>query len=240
MSKLIGIDGVPLQQKESDEKEKQENLAKIAEAKAKTAARKAEVEKLLEDSYFAARENFRTDESYFKDYEDFIPEGKYALVKLFKFYVPEELKKEIGLGKTSILVESALNPSELKPKEIDVYEKVYPIVKIISVGDEIVGTEKENGVAKYKSGDLAAVRSNEIEGKKWNPDFLTIMQTFGKQGRNGRPGLVHVPDDMPQKVDALDINWERYRFTNLAKPTDTSENLVYLIPDAQLRGHLKR
>lgn len=235
MSKILGIDGSPLTA-EKTENGGVDTSFELSESIRKANERKAEVEQLVDEAYVAARENFLKDESYFKDYEDFVPEGKRVLVKLFEFSVPEELRKEIDLGKTDILVQSPLN-GELKPKYVSYYEKIYPIVKIIAVGDEIVGTDK--GAPKYKKGDTAAVQVNEIEGKVFNPVFLQILNTFGKSG-NGKPSLAHVPEDVPQKVPALDVNWDRFKFTNLSKPTDTSEKLVYLIPDVKLLGHIRR
>lgn len=183
-------------------------------------------EKKIEKEFAKALKTFLSTD-FSEEYKGYQPLGDKILVKLFKFSPRDELKEE--LGKSEIYVQSKLDGS-FKPKSIAMSEKIFPIVKVIKKG---LGVNNES----IEEGGSYTVPYDEVTGEQWNPDFLHLVQTFsGKSGNQGK--LVNVPEDMPQKLPKLYIDWVRYKFSmpdRLTKETD-EDKLVYLIPSIKLES----
>ena len=110
-------------------------------------------------------------------------------------------------------------------KTVSALDSIFPIVKILKVGDAV----KE---ARYNVGDIAFVPSNDIIGKDWNPKFLQTIQFQSSKGM--KPVL---PDGMEQEILNVEKNWDRYMFVRpwVAKP-EPQDKLTYLIPSPKIRG----
>lgn len=185
-----------------------------------------DTKKALEENFREELEHFISDTSYFDEYRGFNPLSNKVLVKLFRFTPKDNLKKE--LGETEILMPGALD-GKWKPKTQAMAEKIFPIVKVIKRGmgviDEFV-----------KEGGVYTVPYEEITGTQWNPDFLHLVNTFGKSGNQGQ--LVNIPKDMPQRLPKMAIEWARYKFSmpdRLSKETE-DDKLVFLIPTLKLES----
>ena len=159
------------------------------------------------------------------EYERFTPMGDKVIISLFKFQPSSELQSE--LGQSEILVQSQLD-GKFKPKTVALSEKIFPIAKVIKRGCNVTNE-------LIKEGQLYTVPYEEVTGEQWNPDFLHLVQTFsGKSGNQGK--LVNIPEDMPQKLPKLYIDWVRYKFSmpdRLQDETDT-DKLVYIVPSLKL------
>ena len=175
----------------------------------------------LEQSYTDQLVNFIKDDSYFKYYEKFAPLKEKSLVKLFRFIPPEETGTAL-LGLSTKMVQSIVT-GEWSQTAVDLPYIILPIVKIIKKGREVKDTQ-------LVEGGVYIVAYSDIMGESFNPDFMWMMQNFAKNGKNG---IVHIPDDMPQKIPNIEKNWERYKFympDKLGRPSD-DEKMVYLIPE---------
>lgn len=166
---------------------------------------------------------FATNEDYFADYRKYTPLRKEILVKLFKF-TPSD--KE-GLGDTGLFMVKSEISGEFKPRTMALSEKIYPIVKVIKVGADIVDS-------LIKPGKLYTVPWNDVIGTAWNPDFLGMMNGFAKKGETG--AVINIPADMEQRISNLELTWERYKFSMPDRVRDETKDdkLVYLIPEPKL------
>lgn len=161
-----------------------------------------------------------------QEYSKYTPTNDKVLVKVFKF-VPEENTSD--LGRSTILVVSKLDGS-LKPASIANNEKLFPIVKVIKKGKQTPDWVKEN--------ELYVVPYNDIVGDDWNPEFKWMMQNFSQKKGDGKPSIVTIPDDMPQRILKIDIHWERYKFSmpDRISVENETDKLVYLIPPLKLEA----
>jgi len=208
--------------------------------KAKAAAPKVSVEQLnqtfderkkkqqeeLEADYQAQLKEFAEDTSYYDDYNSFSPFTKKVLVRIFKF-VPKIPSEQ--LGHTTIMVESPLD-GKLKPQLIADNEKVFPIVKVFKIGEQV---ENKTYITK---GNLYVVPMDEVMGDDWNPEFMFLMNTMVQQGQKG--GLAKIPEEMRQRIPRLEKNWDKYRFgmpNRLGNQTER-DRLIYLIPEIKLES----
>lgn len=191
-------------------------------------ATEVDTKKSLQQEFERKLEEFIA-EDLSDNYKRYIPRRDKALVKVFKF-TPDANKHQ--LGKSSILMVSALDGT-LKPSSVTKNEKLFPIVKVIKRGSDAPDWVKE--------GELYVVPYNDIVGETWNPDFQWMMQNFSQKKGDGKPSLVTIPDDMPQKLLKIDVNWERYKFSmpdHLGDEKD-GDKLVYLIPTLKLEADYK-
>lgn len=183
--------------------------------------------KALEENFKQSLRDFIEDDSYFPDYKGYIPLGDKVLIRLFKFTPREDLKEH--LGKTEILLPGVLD-GNWKPKIQALSEKIFPIAKVIRKGMRV----NEDFI---KEGGVYTVPYEEVLGTQWNPDFLHLVQTFaGKSGNQGK--LVNIPEDMPQKLPKMAIEWARYKFSmpdRLGKETE-DDKLTFLIPTIKLES----
>lgn len=177
----------------------------------------------IQEDYSRALKAFSEDESYFNEFKDCDPIGKEVIVKLFKFKPSRDLAQKRGLGEKSLIISSKFD-KQLKTTTEALYERYYPIVKVIKVGNEL---------PNIQVGGLYTVPAIDIEGEEWNPDFLHYMNTFAKAD-NGKQGVVHVPEDMPQKLQSVDLNWKRYRFVAPGSVKE-SDGTIFLIPSVKLK-----
>lgn len=169
---------------------------------------------------------FKEDNSYEEEYRRFSPRKDKVLVKVFRF-TPSD--KAFDLGSSPILTISPID-GVLKPSKVSKNEKLFPIVKIIKKGKE--------ASADLEEGKLYVVPYNDIVGDTWNPDFQWMMQNFSQKRGDGKPGLVTIPDDMPQRLNKIDVHWERYKFSMPDRIGDeqSADKLVYLIPELKLEA----
>lgn len=189
------------------------------------AAAKAE----MQVEYVKALKEFYTDESYFEEFKDCEPLGKEVLVKIFFFQPPKVLASKRALGETELIISSKFD-NQLKTTTQALYERYYPIVKVIKKG-----TDAE--LEKIKIGELYTVPSVDIEGEQWNPDFLHYMNTFAKAD-NGKQGVVHTPPDMTPKIQSIKLTWEKYKF-QVPGSVKESDGSIYLVPHIKLKTPYK-
>lgn len=159
-------------------------------------------------------------------YENYNFRRDRCLVKVFKFKPSD---KTIELSRSEILMVSSLDGS-LKTSFESNYEKIFPIVKVIKRGHEAPEWVEE--------GRLYTVPYNDVVGETWNPEFQWLMQSFSQKRGDGKPGMVTIPDDMPQKLQKIDVQWERYKFAmpdRIGAETD-EDKLVYFIPSMKLEA----
>lgn len=185
---------------------------------------KEKIELDLQEDLFNQLKAFKDqDES---GYDHYVFRRDRCLVKVFKF-VPSD--KTVELSKSAILMPSSLN-GEWKPSLASNHEKVVPIVKVLKRGEEAPKWIKE--------GALYTVPMNDIVGETFNPDFLHIINTYAKAGQNGKAAMAHVPEDVPQKLNKIEVQWERYKFAapDKAGKVTEEESLVYLIPSMKLEA----
>lgn len=182
----------------------------------------------LQTQFNQQLQEFVDDNSDSESYQKFTPLREEVLVRLFKFK-PEGNTTE--LGKKEILIWSELQ-KDFIPSNQAIYEKIYPIVKIIKKGLASMNVE-------IKRGGLYTVPVNDVIGLDWNPDFLFTMNNFAKQGKKN--GMTHIPDDMEQKIPKLSKNWEHYKFSMPDRVSEETEEdeLVYLIPELKLKAVYK-
>lgn len=116
-----------------------------------------------------------------------------------------------------------------KLKDKPALENVFPIVKILKVGE---GVKSD----KYKVGDICLVPSTDVIGEDWNPKFLHIMQFQNSQ--NMKPVL---PEGMRQSIPNVEKNWDRYKFVRPWIPNpEPIDHLTYLIPEPKIRGRYSK
>lgn len=202
---------------------------KIKEAQeASEKAKKIEEETKLqaEQEFETAKIKFKEDESYFPDFEGCDPIGKEVLVKIFKFQVSEDLASKGFFGKEILLVPSKLN-GEWVSKTQEKYNRYFPFVKVIKKGNF---EELKN----IKIGELYIVPSDDVVGDEWNPEFMHLMNTFGKA--DGKMGVVHTPHEIPQKLQKIEVHWSRYKFSNPKSAKD--DGLYYLLPYSKIKTPL--
>ncbi len=114
---------------------------------------------------------------------------------------------------------------KFKIKDKPATENVFPIVKILKIGEGVKST-------KHKVGDIVLVPSNEILGEDWNPKFLHYMQFQDSKGMN--PVL---PEGMKQSVPNVQKNWDRFMFIRPWVPQpEEQDKLTYLIPEGRVIG----
>jgi len=180
----------------------------------------------LQEDLYNQLEELVKDNSHKKTYEKYVPRKDKILVKVFKF-IPSD--KDVKLGNSPILMISNLDGT-LKPSSVAKNEKLFPIVKVLKVGSDVDDWVKE--------GQLYIVPWNDIVGETWNPDFQWMMQNFSQKRGDGKPSVVTIPDDMPQKLLKIDVNWERYKFSmpDRIGDEDEEDKLVYLIPQLKLEA----
>jgi hypothetical protein len=183
-------------------------------------------EQLLEEDLMKQLADFKADNSILPEYERFNPRSERVLVQVFKF-VPSD--SSVIMGNSPILTVSPLD-GRLKPSTISKHEKIFPIVKVLKKG--------AFSPEWVEDGALYIVPYNDVVGETWNPDFQFMMQSFSQKKGDGKPGMVTIPDDMEQKLQKIEVNWERYKFSmpdRIGKETDT-DKLVYLIPSLKLEA----
>jgi hypothetical protein len=169
--------------------------------------------------------HFIEDESDVKEYDKYVPRSDKMLVKVFKFHVKEGTE---GLGTSSILIQSPLDGA-WKPKDSVLNEKIFPLVRVLKVGNAV---ENED----IKVGKIYVVPADEVSGDDWNPDFMWMMQNFAKQGKSS--GQLVIPDDMDQKIPKIEKNWARYKFLmpdRIGDATD-EDKLVFLVPTLKIEA----
>ncbi len=214
------------QKKHGVSSEKHDELTKEThEAKKSYEEAQAEAKAEMQVEYVKALKAFYADESYFDEFKDCDPLGKEVLVKIFFFQPPKELASKRALGETELIITSKFD-KQLKTTTQALYERYYPIVKVIKKG-------ADKDLESIKIGGLYTVPAIDIEGEQWNPDFLHYMNTFAKAD-NGKQGQVHTPGDMPPKIQSIKLNWERYKF-QIPGSVKESDGSIYLIPSVKLK-----
>lgn len=183
----------------------------------------------LQEEFIEAQKQFRDDKSYFKSFESCEILGKEVLVKVFKFVPSKELGEKKTFGTTPLMVKSKLNGDLITTTQA-LYERFYPIVKVIKKGDS---PELNN----IEEGKLYIVPTDDIVGDDWNPDFLHYMNTFAKAA-NGKQGIVHTPEEMHQKIPKIEINWSRYKFNN-PMSVEVDNDCYFIIPYIKLKTQYK-
>jgi len=164
------------------------------------------------------------------DYENYFPLGDEVLVEIFSF-IPSKKSEEL-LGTKHIMVKT--KHGEWKPSVVANSEKILPLVRVIRIGNGVTNP-------RIAVGQVYTVSPDEVLSEEWNPDFLHLANTFARApGSQGK--LVNVPDEMPQKLPALDKNWQKYRFVKADTMEDRSEKdrYIYLIPTLKLKTLYKQ
>lgn len=213
----------PIRTSTVDKKETVVNDTEEAKRTYEEAQAQAKAEMQVE--YVKALKDFYSDESYFDEFKDCEPLGKEVLVKIFFFQPPKELASKRALGETELIISSKFD-KQLKTTTQALYERYYPVVKVIKKGSD---KDLEN----IKIGELYTVPAVDIEGEQWNPDFLHYMNTFAKVD-NGKQGIVHTPPDMPPKIQSIKLTWDRYKF-QVPGSVKESDGSIYLIPSVKLK-----
>jgi hypothetical protein len=213
----------PIRTSTVDKKETVVNDTEEAKRTYEEAQAQAKAEMQVE--YVKALKDFYSDESYFDEFKDCEPLGKEVLVKIFFFQPPKELASKRALGETELIISSKFD-KQLKTTTQALYERYYPVVKVIKKGSD---KDLEN----IKIGELYTVPAVDIEGEQWNPDFLHYMNTFAKVD-NGKHGIVHTPPDMPPKIQSIKLTWDRYKF-QVPGSVKESDGSIYLIPSVKLK-----
>lgn len=192
---------------------------------------------------------FIEDDSYFENYDNYIFHGNEVLVKLFEFEPSADLSKKQLLGERVLLL-PIKDPKtgkivDWKPGKAGLERRIYPLVKVIKVGLRVNFVETAEGHLKeidekyrIKEGSLYTVPADDVVGENWNPDFLFNMNSFAKTNQNGKPSIVNTPEDMPQKLPKVEINWAKYKFETVDKIKDKNE-FIYLIPSLKLKARYK-
>lgn len=160
------------------------------------------------------------------EFSRFNPRRDKVLVEVFKFIPTDE---SVSMGKSVLFGISELDGT-LKPLSVIKNEKIFPIVKVLKKG-----TESPDWI---EEGSLYIVPYNDVVGETWNPDFQWMMQNFSQKKGDGKPSVVTIPEDMPQKLPKLDVNWERYKFSmpDRLGDEDEGDKLVYLIPSLKIEA----
>lgn len=163
---------------------------------------------------------FSNNKDYVEKYKNDEVLHKDVIVRIFKFVPETEIKK-------SILIPD--DNGEFKPSSVVIEVRYFPLVQILNVGRDCDG--------KYEIGGVYTVPEHEIAGDDWNPQYLHLMQSFQMQGKQ----LVHVPENMKQKLPNVQINWNRYLYEKTWEAVDSKEREaeVYLIPESKLRTRVK-
>lgn len=187
-------------------------------------ARQREIE-ILQQEFSEQLKEFASDRSIFDEYKQFTPREKDVIVKVFKF-TPSNNK---SLGEKHVILMKNDMTGEFTPRTVAQKEKIYPIVRLIAVNE----TVRES--LDLEVGALYTVPVEEITGTSFNPEFLHLMQNFAKQGKQG--SFVNVPEDMPQRLPNIEIQWQNYKFPRPDRVGDVTENdrLVFLIPSLKLK-----
>ena len=180
----------------------------------------------LQDDLYDQLTTLKKDDSHETKYRRFKPRRDRVLVQVFKF-VPSD--STVEFGRSTILVKSPLD-GVLKPSSIAQNERIFPIVKVLKKGDESPDWVKE--------GELYTVPYNDVVGETWNPEFQWMMQNFSQKKGDGKPSVVTIPDDMPQKLSKLDVQWERYKFSMPDQVGEevVEDKLVFLIPSLKIEA----
>ena len=218
----------PVRNVMTDDK-KEAAVKEVEEAKRTYEQAQAQAKIELQNEYKKALKAFYEDESYFDEFKDCEPIGKEVLVKIFFFKPSKELAAKRVLGEKELIISSKFD-KQLKTTTEALYEKYYPIVKVIKKGGD-------SGLDKIKIGELYTVPAVDIEGEQWNPDFLHYMNTFAKAD-NGKQGIVHIPPDMEPKIQSIKLNWDRYKFQAPGSVKE-SDGSIYLIPSVKLKTPYK-
>lgn len=179
--------------------------------------------RILQEEFNQQLKTFAEDDSYMAEYTRFSPRTKNVLVKVFNF--KPSIKGYVG--KAVFMIKSQKD-SEWRPRTIAASEKLYPIVKVVRKG-ALVSED-------IQVGKLYIVPNEDIEGTSLNPEFMHLMQNFAKQGKNG--AITNVPEDLPQRLNNIDIHWVRYRFRMPDRVGDYTEDdfLFYLIPESKIEA----
>lgn len=166
---------------------------------------------------------FIKDESYFEEYDIVSPMNGDVLVRIMQASIPK-------YGRERVTLEQDPNTGEWVPGSEIINTMVINYVKIIRMDPEFDYADK-----RIQEGAVFSVPAADVIGEEWNPDFLHLVNTFGKTGDQGK--LIHIPDGMRQKIDAIEINWKKYMFIHpnhlIATPED---KLTYMIPRPKLRA----
>lgn len=180
----------------------------------------------LQKDMFEQLARFKEADEHTAKYARFVPRRDKILVQVFKF-VPSD--SNVKLGKSSILMVSPLD-GKLKPSSVAKAEKIFPIIKVLKKGHEAPDW--------VEVGALYTVPWNDVVGETWNPDFQWMMQNFSKKSNDGKPSMVTIPEDMPQKLSKLDVQWERYKFSmpDSIGEEASEDKLVYLIPTMKIEA----
>lgn len=178
----------------------------------------------IQEEFYKQLEEFQKDSSA-EDYRRYSPRNQRVLIKLFKF-IPKDSQEK--LGTKSILIKSSLDGS-WKPSDVAETERIYPIAKVLKVGKAVEDKD-------IVEGQLYVLPFDDVMGTSWNPDFLHLMNTFGKKGNQA--SLAHIPDDMPQRISNLEREMKRYKFSMPDRIGNETEDdkLVYLIPSSKLEA----
>ena len=140
---------------------------KDLEAEAKE--REKELERYREEFNEQLKTWIETD--HVSDYDWLKPRKRDYLVRVFEMDISSfENFVDVQYEYSKILMKFDL-------KNTKIHSNVYPILKILKVGEALEQEERRYGV-----GDIVMGPANEIIGTDWNQDFLTLMQNQRMMG----------------------------------------------------------
>ena len=117
-----------------------------------------------------------------------------------------------------------MNNFKIAPTQV--MDNVYPIVKILKIGEKVQSD-------KYNVGDIVLVPSTDVIGDEWNPTFLEYMKHQNSQGM--KPVL---PEGMRQRLNKVELSWGKYQFVRpwVGLPEE-ADQLTFLIPEFKVIGN---
>jgi len=185
----------------------------------------SDIQKLLQIEYEKALKAFKDEEI---EIEDDVVSKSHLIVRIFEFIPSKSLTLKRALGESTVKVVSNFGSTkgELIDSKIAKTQKHYPIVKILK--------KCKDGDPNIEVGSLYTVPSQDILGEIWNPDFLHNMNSFAKSSGTAKPSMVHVPEDMPQKLDTIKIKWGDYKYIDPRNVNQKYDDL-YIIPDVKIK-----
>lgn len=180
-----------------------------------------EIELLFNSEYNKQLNEFIKDDSYFDDYKNIEIHDNSILVRIFKMDISDFDNNE------SVELEYSTITKKIIQKRVKSDYKIYPIVKVIDVGE---GFE-----CKYKAGDIGLVTRSEVVGQDLNPKYVDIFQYHAVKGMTPK-----IPDGLSKTIPNVEKNWGKYMFVRpfVATP-DIEDRLTYLVPSFALKGRYK-
>jgi hypothetical protein len=165
---------------------------------------------------------FKNDKTRQDLYSNFVPRTKRVLVEIFQF----KPSVRTALDKGLFMVKSEIDQT-WTPRTLAISEKLYPIVRVLR--------KSEDCSEDIEVGKMYTVPVDDISGTSWNPDFMHALQQFaGKSGTQG--SFTNVPENMPQRLPNIEINWKNYYFgmPDKAGLPGEDDGLIFLIPEGKL------